>query len=163
MTPLMKQYWDIKALHPDKILFFRMGDFYELFFEDAQTVAPLLGIALTSRNKKSQDETPMCGMPHHSVAPHLNRLLAKGFKLAICDQVEDPKTAKGLVKRAITRVLTPGMVYDVDTLEKSRAHYLSSFDEQTLSFLDMSTGEAFWIERSSSGMSDIVPVNARMK
>ena len=162
MTPLMKQYWDIKALHPDKILFFRMGDFYELFFEDAQTVAPLLGIALTSRNKKSLDETPMCGMPHHSVANHLNRLLAKGFKLAICDQVEDPKMAKGLVKRAITRVLTPGMVYDVETLESSRAHYLSSFDEQTLSFLDMSTGEAFWIERSSSGFSDIVTLYSKL-
>ncbi len=162
MTPLMKQYWDIKALHPDKILFFRMGDFYELFFEDAQTVAPLLGIALTSRNKKSLDETPMCGMPHHSVGSHLNKLLARGFKLAICDQVEDPKTAKGLVKRAITRVLTPGMVFDVDTLDKSRAHYLSSFDEQTLSFLDMSTGEAFWIERSSSGTSDIVTLYSKL-
>jgi DNA mismatch repair protein MutS len=162
MTPLMKQYWEIKSLHPDKILFFRMGDFYELFFEDAQTVAPLLGIALTSRNKKSQDETPMCGMPHHSVAPHLNKLLAKGFKLAICDQVEDPKTAKGLVKRAITRILTPGMVFDVDTLEGSRAHYLSSFDEQTLSFLDMSTGEAFWIDRSSSNFSDISQTYAKL-
>ena len=162
MTPLMKQYWDIKALHPDKILFFRMGDFYELFYEDAQTVAPLLGIALTSRNKKSQDETPMCGMPHHSVASHLNKLLAKGFKLAICDQIEDPKLAKGLVKRAITRVLTPGMVYDVDTLERSRAHYLSSFDNETLSFLDMSTGEAFWCDRTSNQFGDIASVYSKL-
>ncbi len=162
MTPLMKQYWDIKALHPDKILFFRMGDFYELFFEDAQTVAPLLGITLTSRNKKSLDETPMCGMPYHSVAAHLNKLLSKGFKLAICDQIEDPKLAKGLVKRGITRVLTPGMVFDVETLESSRAHYLSSFDEQTLSFLDMSTGEAFWIERSGSDLTDISSLYSKL-
>lgn len=145
MTPLMKQYWEIKSLHPDKILFFRMGDFYELFFEDATTVAPLLGITLTSRNKKAADETPMCGVPHHSVASPINRLLAKGFKIAICDQVEDPKTAKGIVKRAITRVLTPGMVYDVETLERSRAHYLVSFDENQVAFLDMSTGESFWL------------------
>lgn len=145
MTPLMKQYWEIKSLHPDKILFFRMGDFYELFFEDATTVAPLLGITLTSRNKKAQDETPMCGVPHHSVAGPINRLLAKGFKVAICDQIEDPKTAKGIVKRAITRVLTPGMVYDVETLDRSKAHYLASFDEKSVAFLDMSTGEAFWL------------------
>ncbi len=158
MTPLMKQYWDIKSLYPDKILFFRMGDFYELFYEDAQTVAPLLGIALTSRNKKSQDETPMCGVPHHSVAGPLNKLLAKGFKIAICDQVEDPKTAKGIVKRAVTRVLTPGMVYDVDTLERTRAHYLASFDEKTLSFLDMSTGEAFWLDRTSSRIEEVFRV-----
>lgn len=145
MTPLMKQYWEIKSLHPDKILFFRMGDFYELFFEDATTVAPLLGITLTSRNKKAQDETPMCGVPHHSVASPINRLLAKGFKIAICDQIEDPKQAKGIVKRAITRVLTPGMVYDVETLDRSRAHYLASYDDSAISFLDMSTGEAFWL------------------
>ncbi|MFN8791246.1 MAG: DNA mismatch repair protein MutS [Bdellovibrionales bacterium] len=149
MTPLMKQYWEIKSLHPDKILFFRMGDFYELFFEDASTVAPLLGITLTSRNKKAQDETPMCGVPYHSVAGPINRLLAKGYKLAICDQIEDPKQAKGLVKRAVTRVLTPGMVYDVETLERSRAHYLASFDENSLSFLDLSTGEAFWFRRET--------------
>lgn len=147
MTPLMKQYWEIKSLHPDKILFFRMGDFYELFFEDASTVAPLLGITLTSRNKKAQDETPMCGVPYHSVAGPINRLLAKGYKLAICDQIEDPKQAKGLVKRAVTRVLTPGMVYDVETLERSRAHYLASFDEDSVAFLDLSTGEAFWFRR----------------
>jgi DNA mismatch repair protein MutS len=154
MTPLMKQYWDIKSLHADKILFFRMGDFYELFFEDAQTVAPILGIALTSRNKKAQDETPMCGVPYHSVAGPLNRLLARGFKVALCDQLEDPKSAKGIVKRGVTRVLTPGMVYDVETLDRARAHYLASFDETALSFLDMSTGEAFWLPRTSSHLAD---------
>ncbi len=142
----MKQYWDIKSQHKEHILFFRMGDFYELFFEDAVQVAHLLGITLTSRNKKAQDEIPMCGMPHHSIANHVNRLLSLGFKVALCDQVEDPKQAKGIVRRAVTRVLTPGMVYDVDSLEKSKAYYLAAFDENSISFLDTSTGEAFYLE-----------------
>ena len=122
LTPLMRQYWEMKSLHQDKILLFRMGDFYEMFFDDAVQAAPILGIALTSRNKKSLDETPMCGMPHHSVAGPINKLLGQGLKVAICDQVEDPKFAKGLVKRAVTRILTPGMVLDPDTLETTRSH-----------------------------------------
>ena len=144
MTPLMRQYWDIKALHQDKILLFRMGDFFEMFFDDAVTAAPILGIALTQRNKKSADETPMCGMPHHSVAGPINKLLSAGLKVAICDQLEDPKQAKGIVKRGVTRVLTPGMVYDPETLEPQSAHYLACFDEQTLACVDSTTGEAFY-------------------
>ncbi|MGZ3747450.1 MAG: DNA mismatch repair protein MutS [Pseudobdellovibrionaceae bacterium] len=140
----MKQYWDIKSLHHDKVLLFRMGDFFEMFYDDAVKAAPILGIALTQRNKKSQDETPMCGMPHHSISGPINKLLAHGFKVAICDQVEDPKTAKGIVKRAVTRVLTPGMVYDSDTLDGTMAHYLVSFDKESVSFLDSTTGEAFF-------------------
>ncbi|MFZ4403797.1 MAG: DNA mismatch repair protein MutS [Pseudobdellovibrionaceae bacterium] len=140
----MKQYWDIKSLHQDKILLFRMGDFYEMFYEDAVNAAPILGIALTQRNKKSQDETPMCGMPHHSVAGPINKLLQQGFKVALCDQIEDPKTAKGIVKRAVTRILTPGMVYDTDTLDSTQAHYLMSMDERSISFADTSTGECFY-------------------
>lgn len=144
LTPLMKQYWDIKSLHEDKILFFRMGDFFELFYADATTAAPLLGITLTQRNKKSEDQTPMCGMPHHSVAGPINKLLALGYKVAICDQVEDPKLAKGLVKRAITRILTPGMVFDPDNLEATIANYIASIDEESVSFVDTSTGESFY-------------------
>ena len=83
--------------------------------EDAQTAAPILGIALTMRNKKSADQTPMCGVPHHAIAGPINKLLAHGFKVAICDQIEDPKLAKGIVKRAVTRILSPGMVYDPET------------------------------------------------
>src|SRR5437868_3522611 len=146
LTPLMKQYWDIKSLHQDKVLLFRMGDFFEMFYDDAVKAAPILGIALTQRNKKSQDETPMCGMPHHSVSGPINKLLAHGFKVAICDQVEDPKTAKGIVKRAVTRVLTPGMVYDSDTLDGTMAHYLVSFDKDSMSFLDTTTGESFFFK-----------------
>ena len=170
MTPLMRQYWDIKALHQDKILMFRMGDFFEMFFTDAEIAAPILGIALTQRNKKSSDETPMCGMPHHSIAGPINRLLKAGHRVAICDQIEDPKQAKGIVKRAVTRVLTPGMVYDPDTLDSSISNYLVSVDYAvnissnenkstreasgtyenkyeglTLAAIDSTTGEAFYM------------------
>ncbi|CAN5648246.1 DNA mismatch repair protein MutS [soil metagenome] len=145
LTPLMTQYWDVKAAHPDKIILFRMGDFFEMFHRDAELAAPVLGIALTKRNKKSADETPMCGVPHHSASNIINKLLAAGFKVAICDQLEDPKFAKGLVKRGITRVLTPGMVFDVDTLDATRSNYLASWDdEDSLAFFDVSTGEGFY-------------------
>ena len=144
LTPLMKQYWDIKTLHQDKILLFRMGDFYELFYDDAIKASPLLGITLTQRNKKSEDQTPMCGFPHHAVAGPINKLLAAGLKVAICDQVEDPALAKGLVKRAITRILTPGMVFDSETLDQTQAHYLCSLDESAISFIDTTTGECFY-------------------
>lgn len=151
LTPLMKQFWDIKSIHQDKILLFRMGDFFEMFFDDAVKAAPVLGIALTQRNKKSQDETPMCGVPHHSIAGPINKLLAAGFKVAICDQLEDPKLAKGIVKRGVTRVLTPGMVYDSDTLDGTKPHYLVSLDAQSLSFLDTTTGEAFFFRSQKTG------------
>lgn len=145
LTPLMTQYWDVKAAHPDKIILFRMGDFFEMFHRDAELAAPVLGIALTRRNKKSADETPMCGVPHHSASNIINKLLAAGYKVAICDQLEDPKFAKGLVKRGITRVLTPGMVFDVDTLDATRSNFLASWDEEdALAFFDVSTGEGFY-------------------
>lgn len=115
-----------------------------MFFDDAVKAAPVIGIALTQRNKKSQDETPMCGVPHHSIAGPINKLLAAGFKVAICDQLEDPKLAKGIVKRGVTRVLTPGMVYDSDTLDGTKPHYLVSLDRESISFLDTTTGEAFF-------------------
>src|SRR3712207_3781730 len=102
LTPLMQQYWEIKAQHTDKVLLFRMGDFFEMFHEDALIAAPILGIALTQRNKKSADDTPMCGVPHHSIAGPIGKLLTVGHKVAICDQIEDPKFAKGIVKRAVT-------------------------------------------------------------
>ncbi len=143
-TPLMQQYWDIKSAHEDKVLLFRMGDFFEMFHRDAEVAAPILGIALTSRNKKAADETPMCGVPHHSIAGPINKLLKAGYKVAICDQIEDPKFAKGIVKRAVTRILSPGVVYDPETLEATRSHYLAALDDQHVSFLDLTTGEAFY-------------------
>jgi len=144
LTPLMKQFWDIKSLHQDKILLFRMGDFFEMFYDDAVKAAPILGITLTQRNKKSEDQTPMCGVPHHSISGPINKLLASGLKIAICDQVEDPKLAKGLVKRAVTRILTPGMVYDSDTLESTQSHFITGLDKSSVSFIDTTTGESFY-------------------
>jgi DNA mismatch repair protein MutS len=162
LTPLMKQYWDIKSLHQDKILLFRMGDFYELFYDDAVKASPLLGITLTQRNKKSEDQTPMCGFPHHAVAGPINKLLAAGYKVAICDQVEDPATAKGIVKRAITRILTPGMVYDSETLDHSKAHYLTAIDGEKISFVDTTTGESFYFRSidltEKVRLLDVLPV-----
>ncbi len=158
----MKQYWDIKSLHQDKILLFRMGDFYELFYDDATKASPLLGITLTSRNKKSEDQTPMCGFPHHSVAGPINKLLAAGHKVAICDQVEDPALAKGIVKRAITRILTPGMVYDSETLDQTKAHYITSIDNEQISFIDTTTGESFYFRSENLDekikLLDVLPV-----
>lgn len=151
LTPLMTQYWEVKNQHPDKVILFRMGDFFEMFHEDARIAAPILNIALTQRNKKSADDTPMCGVPHHSVAGPIMKLLAAGKKIAICDQVEDPKQAKGLVKRAVTRCLSPGMVYDPDTLDQLAANYLCAYDSETVSFLDTSTGEAFFYRETSAG------------
>ncbi len=146
----MKQFWDIKSVHQDKILLFRMGDFFEMFFDDAVKAAPVLGIALTQRNKKSADETPMCGVPHHSIAGPINKLLSHGFKIAICDQLEDPKFAKGIVKRGVTRILTPGMIYDSDTLDGTKPHYLVSLEKSSISFLDTTTGEAFFFRSSNA-------------
>ena len=144
MTPLMQQYWDVKSAHQDKVLLFRMGDFFEMFHSDAEVAAPVLGIALTSRNKAAVDQIPMCGVPHHSIANSINKLLSAGYKIAICDQVEDPKLAKGLVKRAVTRILSPGVVFDPDTLDSLRPNYIASLDGQSVSFLDTTTGEAFF-------------------
>src|ERR1700677_2998690 len=150
-TPLMQQYWEIKSQHMDKILLFRMGDFYEMFFDDAIKAAPLLGIALTSRSKTQGQEVAMCGVPHHSIGPQINKLLSHGLKVAICDQIETPaeksKDSK-IVKRAVTRVVTPGLVYDPDTLSQSQSNFVaavikkgeSSFE---LAALDASTGEIF--------------------
>ncbi|MEW5796396.1 MAG: DNA mismatch repair protein MutS [Candidatus Zixiibacteriota bacterium] len=144
-SPLMRQYHAIKQQHPDKILFFRMGDFYEMFGDDAVLAAPLLGIALTSRSHGKGERTPLAGVPYHSVDRYLARLLAKGHKVVVVEQVEDPKTARGLVKREVVEVLTPGTATidagDSSQLEPSLAAVFTD-SERTLGFalLDMNTG-----------------------
>ena len=105
---MIKQYLQIKSQYPDAILFFRMGDFYEMFFEDAQVGSRELDIALTSRNKGQKDSVPLCGVPHFAAEAYISKLLQKGYKVALCDQVEDPRFAKGIVKREVIRVFTPG-------------------------------------------------------
>src|SRR5919205_4605107 len=111
-TPLMRQYAAIKKQHPHALLFFRLGDFYELFFDDAIVAARELQITLTSRNKEKDQAIPMCGVPFHSAEGYLSKLLRKGFKVAICEQMENPKQAKTLVRREVTRVITPGTALD---------------------------------------------------
>ena len=146
MTPLIQQYYQIKEKYKGKILFFRMGDFFEMFDEDAETAAPILNIALTFRNKKAGMKVKMCGLPHHSISGPISKLLDHGFHVAICDQLEGQVDKSGLVKRAVTRVLSPGMVYDLDSLEGSSPNYLCAFDKQNISFLDISTGSAFYYD-----------------
>ena len=109
VTPMMEQYHRIKRENPDALLFFRLGDFYEMFYEDARRASPVLEIALTSRQK-----VPMCGVPHHAVDVYLAKLLKHGLKVAICEQVEDPKQAKGVVRREVVKVLTPGTAIEVE-------------------------------------------------
>jgi len=147
MTPMLEQYLQIKEQYPDALLFFRMGDFYELFFDDAETAARELQIALTSRNPKADLKVPMCGVPYHAVQEYLRPLLERRYKVAICDQMEDPGQAKGLVKRAVTRVLTPGTVLDDGSLQAKTHNYLAALcfdsrrDQGGLAWIDFSTGE----------------------
>jgi DNA mismatch repair protein MutS len=141
---MLRQYFEMKSRVPDAILFYRMGDFYEMFFEDAREAAPLLGIALTARHKDSDIEAPMCGVPYHSADHHIARLVAAGRKVAVCDQVEDARAAKGLVRRDITRIVTPGTVLDPDSLQPGQASYLAVLvprdGDWEAAFLDLSTG-----------------------
>src|SRR4051812_25622745 len=111
-TPVMRQFLAAKERYPDALLFFRMGDFYELFFEDAVVAARALDLTLTARNKGHAEEIPMAGVPHHAASSYLQRLLDQGFKVAICEQMADPKTVKGLVPRDVVRVVTPAIAYD---------------------------------------------------
>src|SRR6516162_8320211 len=143
-TPLMRQYAAIKKEHPNALLFFRLGDFYELFFEDAVVAARELQITLTSRNKEKGISIPMCGVPYHSAEGYIGKLIRKGFKVAICDQMEDPRLAKKLVKREVTRVVTPGTAAD-GQLGAEENNFLACVarDKDVFGFaaLDLSTGE----------------------
>ena len=149
MTPMMKQYMKIKAENKDSILFFRLGDFYEMFDEDARTASRELDLTLTSRDKdpakSAEEKIPMCGIPYHASDAYIARLIAKGYKVAICEQMEDPATAKGLVKRDIIRVVTPGTVIDAACLEDGQSNFLCGIflDEARagVAFCDMSTGK----------------------
>ena len=147
MTPMMQQYLQIKEEHKDSILFFRLGDFYEMFFDDAKLVSHELELTLTGRDCGLPERAPMCGVPFHSYESYVGRLVARGYKVAICEQVEDPAAAKGIVKRDVIRVLTPGTVIEGSMLDESRNNYLAvlyaASDRKTfgLCFCDCSTGE----------------------
>ena len=149
LTPMMQQYLDIKAQNPDSILFFRLGDFYEMFNEDAKLVSKELDLTLTTRDrsKPPEERTPMCGVPYHSCDSYIARLIAKGYKVAICEQTEDPALAKGLVDREIIRVITPGTVMSSSMLEEGKNNFLCSIYADSaavgLCLCDLSTGEVF--------------------
>jgi len=144
-TPMIKQYLQIKSQYPDAILFFRMGDFYEMFFEDAHVASRELDIALTSRDKGKKDSVPLCGVPYFAAETYVFKLLQKGYKVALCDQVEDPKLARGIVKREVVRVFTPGLSTDSTQLVAGENSYLMGFCPEGevfgIAFLDISTGE----------------------
>lgn len=144
VTPMFRQYLSIKAKHADALLFYRMGDFYEMFFQDAEIASAILEIALTSRNKKDKSPVPMCGVPVRSIKGYIARLIESGHKVAVCDQIEDAAQAKGLVKRDVVRVITPGMILDDEYLDEKSNNYILSLCKRDrsagVSFLDISTG-----------------------
>ncbi len=165
-SPLMRQYREVKRGYPDAILLFRVGDFYEMFYEDAQTAAKLLSIALTSRDKSSANPIPLCGVPYHAAQGYIAKLLKAGRTVALCEQVEDPKLAKGLVRREVVRLYTPGTLVDTEFLSPGESHFLVAvaFSDATassakgqsiigLACLDVSTGD-FWITEFQGAQAD---------
>ena len=117
LTPMLRQFFEVKDKHPDKLVLFRMGDFYETFFDDAITASKILNITLTTRNKNDDNPVPLAGFPYHALDNYLDKLIKIGLKVAICEQVEDPKKAVGLVKRDVTEIITPGAVLDQNLME----------------------------------------------
>lgn len=163
ITPAMQQFYDAKQQYPDCVIFFRMGDFYETFCEDAQICAREMDITLTSRGRMPDgQEIPLAGVPYHALDTYLSRMITKGYKVAICEQVEDPKKAKGIVKRAVVRVVTPGTVIDAALLSTERARYLMAVYQDTkkkrvgLSFIDISTGDFQFTEIAAANMLDMI-------
>ncbi|MDE6747606.1 MAG: DNA mismatch repair protein MutS [Lachnospiraceae bacterium] len=150
LTPMMQKYIETKKEYPDCILFYRLGDFYEMFFEDAQTASKELEITLTGKSCGMDERAPMCGIPYHAVDGYLNKLVSRGYKVAICEQVEDPKLAKGLVKREVTRIVTPGTNLDIQALDDSKNNYIlcvSYFPEKIgISVADVTTGDYYLTE-----------------
>ena len=153
-TPMMDQYFSIKDKYKEELLFFRLGDFYELFYDDALTASRELNITLTGRNSGEAEKAPMCGVPYHAAESYIEKLIKKGYKVAICEQVEDPKEAKGIVKRDVIRVITPGTVLTENGTEARENNFLALFyrtDEALIQiFCDVSTGEVIW-DRISHG------------
>ena len=154
LTPMMQQYIETKKQYQDCILFYRLGDFYEMFFEDALTASRELEITLTGKNCGQEEKAPMCGVPYHAVEGYLNKLVSKGYKVAICEQVEDPKQAKGIVKREVVRIVTPGTNLDTQALDETKNNYIMCIvyiaDRYGLSIADVTTGDYFVTELEES-------------
>ncbi|MDA1164538.1 MAG: DNA mismatch repair protein MutS [Planctomycetota bacterium] len=158
LTPMMERYMEVKSQNPGSLLLFRMGDFYELFHEDAEIASKVLGLTLTSRDKNSANPTAMAGFPYHALENYLHKLIRAGHRAAICDQVEDPKTAKGLVRREVTQVVTPGTLTDEALLDPRTSNYLASVfvgkKQVGLSWLELSTGRFFTADIELAGLAD---------
>lgn len=156
MSPMMRQYVDIKREHPDSILFFRLGDFYEMFYNDAVVASEELDLALTRRANGEEDKAPMCGVPYHSCESYISRLIKKGYRVAICEQTEDPKKTKKLVKRDVIRIITPGTVTEDSMLDSGSNNYLATVfvaaDTAGICFADVSTGEIHLTTRKSESL-----------
>ncbi len=153
LTPMMQQYMETKKQYPDCILFYRLGDFYEMFFEDAKKASKELEITLTGKDCGLEERAPMCGIPYHAVDSYLSKLVSRGYKVAICEQVEDPKLAKGIVKREVIRIVTPGTNLNMQSLEETKNNYLmciASFPNKTgISIVDVTTGDFYLTESDS--------------
>ena len=147
-TPLMNQYKEIKARYQDAILFFRLGDFYEMFYDDAITASHELELTLTGKNTGEEKRAPMCGVPYHAAENYIYRLIQKGYRVAICEQLEDPKTARGLVKRGVIKVITPGTILYENAIADKSNNYLIYIHEEgrnlAAAMADVSTGECWW-------------------
>lgn len=167
LTPMMQQYLDTKQDYPDCILLFRLGDFYETFFEDAQTASRELELVLTGRDCGLEERAPMCGVPHHAVNTYVGRLINKGYKVAICDQLEDPAQAKGIVKRGVTRVITPGTVIEDAMLTEGENNYILSLfmdgENSGIAYCDVSTGEFNVLECNGQAalLGELTRINPR--
>jgi DNA mismatch repair protein MutS len=168
-TPVMRQYLAAKAAHPEALLFFRMGDFYELFFEDAAVAARALDLTLTARNKGAPDEVPMAGVPHHAASAYVQKLLEQGFKVAICEQMADPSKVKGIVPREVVRVVSPGIAFDDAGLDAKQNHFIAAVERAAdgapfgVAALDLSTGEllATDADDAAAAVSELVRLDPR--
>ena len=171
LSPMMQQYMDIKEEYSDCILFFRLGDFYEMFFDDAKLVSRLLELTLTGKNCGLEERAPMCGVPFHAADSYISRLVDKGYKVAICEQLEDPATAKGMVDRGVIRVVTPGTVTSNTILRENENNYLAAVyaaqEVMAVSYCDISTGELYTTEFGGGKMNfddvinELVKINAK--
>src|SRR5574344_2120218 len=147
VTPMMRQYIEVKEKNPDIIIFFRLGDFYEMFFDDAINVSRELELTLTGKNAGLDEKIPMCGIPHHAANVYIEKLVEKGYKIGICEQLEDPATAKGIVKRDIIQIISKGTIMQDESLKEYENNYIGSLMDfghsYVLSYADISTGEIY--------------------
>ncbi|PIE59910.1 MAG: DNA mismatch repair protein MutS [Desulfobulbus propionicus] len=172
ITPMLRQYLEIKEEYPDTILFYRMGDFYEMFFDDAETSSQILGITLTSRSSKDEkNKVPMCGIPYHALSNYLGKMIEAGYRVAICEQVEDPKQAKGIVKREVIKIVSPGVTTDEQILDEKSNCFVCALTKPAkiqnlgISFLDVSTGDFYLAEapNTSSGQTELIDLISRFQ